>query len=134
MSGPVCRRELGSMAESKDVPTNGAIAGGDDHPHSGRRILRSILGIIAVLFACVLISGVIASLIPPAIIPVRGDGAHPFYSWAAHAGGRAGTPRWNFHKILIGPDGRFIAGYPSGVEPGSEEIRTRIEAALATGS
>ena len=68
------------------------------------------------------------------ITQVRGGDAHPFYSWAADAGGRDGTPRWNFHKILIGPDGRFLAGYPSSVEPGSEEIRARIETALSSGS
>ena len=68
-----------------------------------------------------------------AITPVNGSGAHPFYAWAAK-NGAAGTPRWNFHKILIGPDGTFITGFPSAVKPMSPEIRTRIEAVLQRAS
>ena len=36
---------------------------------------------------------------------VIGQEAHPFYKWAKAELGEAGEPKWNFHKILIGPDG-----------------------------
>ena len=35
---------------------------------------------------------------------VRGRNAHPFYKWAA-VERPVETPRWNFHKYLIGRDG-----------------------------
>ncbi len=62
---------------------------------------------------------------------VLGAGAHPLYRWAAHASGPAGVPRWNFHKILIGRDGRLVAWFATAVKPDDPEIRRRIEAALA---
>jgi glutathione peroxidase len=39
---------------------------------------------------------------------VSGSAAHPLYRWAAAETGTLGTPGWNFHKILIGRDGRVI--------------------------
>ena len=40
---------------------------------------------------------------------VRGPSAHPFYKWAALE--RPGDgPRWNFHKYLVGRDGRIDRG------------------------
>jgi glutathione peroxidase len=41
------------------------------------------------------------------------------------------VPGWNFHKLLIGRDGRLIAAFDSSTEPTSEEIRAAVEAALA---
>lgn len=61
---------------------------------------------------------------------VRGDAAHPFYKWARDTLGDAGTPRWNFHKILIGPDGGAVAGWPSVTKPDSDAIISAIESAL----
>ena len=53
-------------------------------------------------------------------------------STAGRAGARAASaPRWNFHKYLVGRDGKLIAGYGSGVEPLSPELTKAIEAALA---
>jgi glutathione peroxidase len=63
---------------------------------------------------------------------VIGPQAHPLYLWAAAAGGPAAVPQWNFHKILIGRDGRFIAAFPSAVEPTDATLIKAIEAALAT--
>jgi len=60
-----------------------------------------------------------------------GADAHPFYQWTAQALGDAGVPKWNFHKILIGRDGRAIEGFPSAVEPDSERLAAAVEAALA---
>jgi len=39
---------------------------------------------------------------------VSGRTAHPLYRWAAAQTGALGMPGWNFHKILIGRDGRVI--------------------------
>jgi len=39
---------------------------------------------------------------------VKGEEAHPFYKWAGEKAGLLGRPKWNFHKYLIGRDGKFI--------------------------
>lgn len=62
---------------------------------------------------------------------VKGGRAHAFYRWAHDGLGAASAPRWNFHKYLVGRDGRLIAGYGSAVEPLSAELTRAIEAALA---
>jgi glutathione peroxidase len=63
--------------------------------------------------------------------PVTGRQAHPFYAWAQTQLGDAGRPRWNFHKILIGRDGRAIAGFPSAVEPSAPALLSALERALS---
>jgi glutathione peroxidase len=65
-------------------------------------------------------------------VAVSGAQAHPFYRWAQEALGAAYAPRWNFHKYLVGRDGKLIAGYESQVEPLSPELTKAIEAALAS--
>ena len=62
-----------------------------------------------------------------AITPVTGSAAHPFYRWAAE---RAGPPGWNFHKYLVGPDGRLVAAFPTKTEPDAPEVTRAIEALL----
>src|SRR6476619_2101365 len=64
-------------------------------------------------------------------VVVSGAQAHPFYSWAREALGAGNAPRWNFHKYLVGRDGRLIAGYGARVEPLSPELTRAIETALA---
>lgn len=61
---------------------------------------------------------------------VSGDGAHPFYRWVTGALGKDSAPAWNFHKFLIGPDGKAVDWYPSGTKPVSEAIVDRLEALL----
>jgi len=61
---------------------------------------------------------------------VVGAGAIPLYRWAAAKLGPDDTPRWNFHKYLIGRDGRLIAAFGSRTEPGDPKLRAAIEAAL----
>ena len=61
---------------------------------------------------------------------VKGDGAHPFYQWAKDELGEEAEPKWNFHKILIGRDGRPVAGFGSRTEPGDPALKAAIEAAL----
>lgn len=62
---------------------------------------------------------------------VVGDARHPFYAWAETQLGDAAVPGWNFHKLLIGRDGRLIAAFPTRTEPTSAEVRAAISAALA---
>ena len=40
------------------------------------------------------------------------------------------APQWNFHKYLIGRDGRTVTSFPSAVEPQSRPLVSAIEAAL----
>ena len=47
---------------------------------------------------------------------LKGPAAHPFYRWAA-AEQPEQTPRWNFHKYLVGHDGRLAAAFDTRVEP-----------------
>lgn len=63
---------------------------------------------------------------------VIGEARHPFYAWAETQLGEAAAPSWNFHKLLIGRDGRLIAAFGTRVEPTSDEIRNAIVAALGT--
>ena len=47
---------------------------------------------------------------------VKGASPHPFYKWAA--GERPlETPRWNFHKYLVGRDGHIAAVFATDIEP-----------------
>ena len=64
---------------------------------------------------------------------VAGPQAHPFYRWAREVLGPGQAPRWNFHKYLVGRDGKLIAGYGAGVEPLSPTLIKAIEAALGSG-
>ncbi|HET9229921.1 MAG TPA: glutathione peroxidase [Vitreimonas sp.] len=62
---------------------------------------------------------------------VIGEGRHPFYAWAETQLGAPAVPEWNFHKLLLGRDGRLIAAFPTRTEPTSEEVRRAITTALA---
>jgi glutathione peroxidase len=62
-------------------------------------------------------------------VDVKGPGAHPFYKWAA-AERPLDTPRWNFHKYLIGRDGRIAAVFPTALEPMDARVISAIEKEL----
>jgi glutathione peroxidase len=61
---------------------------------------------------------------------VKGVNAHPFYKWAAQER-PLDAPRWNFHKYLIGRDGRLKASFTSAVEPNDPRLIAAIEQELA---
>lgn len=64
-----------------------------------------------------------------AISRVTGADAHPFYGWARRE--RPGeTPRWNFHKYLIAPDGEIAAVFATTTAPEHPRIIAAIEALL----
>jgi glutathione peroxidase len=62
------------------------------------------------------------------ITAVRGPSAHPFYRWVRAETGF--TPRWNFNKVLIGPDGEIAGTFGSGVDPAGAEIAGRMASML----
>jgi glutathione peroxidase len=61
---------------------------------------------------------------------VSGDDAHPFYQWAKKTLGFGTAPKWNFHKYLVGRDGKLMDYFASTTAPDSERLRTAIEKAL----
>ena len=64
------------------------------------------------------------------ITSVRGPQAHPFYAWLREEHGF--TPRWNFNKVLIGPDGSFVEAFGSTVRPDAPKLVRAIEALLTS--
>ena len=61
---------------------------------------------------------------------VIGPKAHPFYQWAASELGQEARPRWNFHKYLVGPDGKLAGWFPTATSPQSSQVVKAVEAAL----
>jgi len=61
---------------------------------------------------------------------VKGEDAHPFYRWAKAELGEAAEPKWNFHKLLVGKDGRLVGNFGSRTEPTDPDIKSAIDAAL----
>ncbi len=39
-------------------------------------------------------------------------------------------PKWNFHKYLIGKDGKIVGTFGSRTEPDAPELKQAIEGAL----
>lgn len=60
---------------------------------------------------------------------VKGSNANPLFAALTKDSGQA--PRWNFHKYLIGRDGKVVSSYPSQVEPLDPKLTAQIEALLA---
>ena len=61
---------------------------------------------------------------------VRGTNPHPFYKWAATERPLE-IPRWNFHKYLIGRDGRIAAVFPTAIEPMDARLIQAVAKELA---
>ncbi len=59
---------------------------------------------------------------------VSGSGANPLYRELGQTTGK--TPQWNFHKYLIGRDGKVISSYASAVSPQDTKLLTDIDRAL----
>ena len=59
---------------------------------------------------------------------VKGSDAHPFFEQLA---ADAGTyPTWNFHKYLVGRDGKLIREFSPRTQPYDDGLVAEIEAAL----
>ena len=50
---------------------------------------------------------------------VIGSNSHPFYKWARKDYGIGAIPKWNFHKIIIGKDGKVAETFSSITKPSS---------------
>ena len=59
---------------------------------------------------------------------VKGGQANALFAALARDSGEA--PKWNFHKYLIGRDGKVVATYPSKVEPLDPKVTGQIETLL----
>ena len=61
---------------------------------------------------------------------VSGDGAHPFYKWAREQLGWVNAPKWNFHKYLVGRDGKLVTSFFSVTAPDADRLVSAVEAEL----
>ncbi|TPW35481.1 glutathione peroxidase [Oecophyllibacter saccharovorans] len=61
---------------------------------------------------------------------VRGPQAVPLYRWLAGQAGFLGRPRWNFHKYLIGRDGRLQDWFLPSTTPSAPRLQRAIRRAL----
>jgi glutathione peroxidase len=60
-------------------------------------------------------------------INVLGKNAHPFYKWAKENFGKGAIPKWNFHKIIIGKNGKVVDTFASITNPSSKKFLNSIE-------
>ncbi len=58
---------------------------------------------------------------------VIGGNAHPFFKWAKENHGRSAVPKWNFHKIIIGKNGKVVDTFASITKPSSQKFINLIE-------
>ena len=60
-------------------------------------------------------------------INVIGGNSHPFYKWAKKDFGISAIPKWNFHKIIIGKNGKVEDTFASFTKPTSKKFIKLIE-------
>jgi|TARA_B100001093_G_scaffold510938_1_gene577812 glutathione peroxidase len=60
-------------------------------------------------------------------INVIGSNSHPFYKWAKKDFGISAIPKWNFHKIIIGKNGKVEDTFASFTKPTSKKFIKLIE-------
>ena len=60
-------------------------------------------------------------------VNVIGKKSHPFYKWAKDNHGKSAIPKWNFHKIIIGKDGKVADTFASITKPSSNKFIKFIE-------
>ncbi|MDO9382066.1 MAG: glutathione peroxidase [Hyphomicrobiaceae bacterium] len=65
---------------------------------------------------------------------LSGDDAHPFYVWAREQLGWLNAPKWNFHKYLVGRDGRLVTSFVSTTTPDANRLVSAVETELAKGA
>lgn len=64
-------------------------------------------------------------------ISVQGAETHPLFAkLTGKEAGHPGPVSWNFNKFLISREGRLLARFDSGVDPGSAQLVQAIEQAL----
>ena len=60
-------------------------------------------------------------------VNVIGNKAHPFYKWAKDNHGIGAIPKWNFHKIIVGKDGKIAGTFASFTKPTSKKFLKLID-------
>ena len=60
-------------------------------------------------------------------IDVIGRNSHPFYKWAREDYGIGAIPKWNFHKIIVGKNGKVVKTFSSITNPSSKKFLNLIE-------
>mgnify|MGYP006173571591 CR=1 FL=1 len=93
---------------------------GQQEPGSGKEIADFCENTFGVKFAMFAKSSV---------APGPGRPVNPLFAALAQKTGSA--PKWNFHKYLIGRDGRTVKAYGSRTAPDDKALVAAIEAALA---
>tara|TARA_B110000211_G_scaffold48008_1_gene51924 strand:- start:2018 stop:2563 length:546 start_codon:yes stop_codon:yes gene_type:complete len=63
-------------------------------------------------------------------VDVIGDNAHPFFLWAKKNYGSSSIPKWNFHKIIIGRNGKVSDTFASITNPSSKKFISSIKKEL----
>ena len=58
---------------------------------------------------------------------VIGKNAHPFFKWAKDNHGLGAIPKWNFHKIIVGKNGKVAETFSSITSPTSKRFINTIE-------
>ena len=53
--------------------------------------------------------------------------AHPFFKWAKKNHGIGAIPKWNFHKIIVGKDGKVLDTFASFTKPNSNKFLSVIK-------
>ena len=61
---------------------------------------------------------------------VIGKNLHPFYAWAKENYGIAAIPKWNFHKIIVGKNGKVADTFASITNPSSNKFIKIIDQEL----
>tara|TARA_B110000971_G_C19875222_1_gene438124 strand:+ start:197 stop:742 length:546 start_codon:yes stop_codon:yes gene_type:complete len=60
-------------------------------------------------------------------LSVVGKDAHPFFIWAKDNYGSSAIPKWNFHKIIIGKNGKVVDTFASITKPSSKKFTLAIK-------
>tara|TARA_Y100001958_G_C21212999_1_gene538573 strand:- start:300 stop:842 length:543 start_codon:yes stop_codon:yes gene_type:complete len=61
---------------------------------------------------------------------VIGQEAHPFFKWAKDNHGISAVPKWNFHKIIVGRDGKILDTFSAFTKPLSKKVISVIDKEL----
>ena len=93
-----------------------------------KNLKDQLAGIAALIAAVVAIGGGFATYGKlTEKISVLGKNAHPFYKWAKENYGKDAIPKWNFHKIVIGKNGKVADTFASITNPSSKRFINLIE-------
>ena len=63
-------------------------------------------------------------------VSVKGPETHPFYIWARENHGKSAIPKWNFHKIIVGRNGKIDDTFASITNPSSKKFIKALEKSI----